>query len=358
MSHFTCLVVGHDVDGQLEPYDENTSVEPYKAYWDEAEVKRTVLDLQRREETRRDSDNNEYTYTFPDELVLGEQYTLEDVRRIYVERYNLRYGKEPTATEQVDEATAAALAEDGFDVDEPEEDDQGVYLDDGGIYEWSTYNPKSKWDWYQIGGRWSGYFKLKQHALAGAVVGESGVFDNPPRHDSDQAQKGDIDIAWMRDTAGEAAGEVWEKVNAVIGHLPKAQPWEDFTARVELAEAGGEPYTINEARDDYHGQEAQQALMEWHKTLPDEEKFLGMWEPAGAETFQVPREDYVRIAREEALCPFAWIQDGEWHAPGKMGWFGWSTDDAFTRRVFREEFNAMLDGLPDDELLTLVDLHI
>lgn len=29
MSHFTCLVIGYDVDGQLAPYDENTPVEPY-----------------------------------------------------------------------------------------------------------------------------------------------------------------------------------------------------------------------------------------------------------------------------------------------------------------------------------------
>lgn len=26
----------------------------------------------------------------------------------------------------------------------------------GKAYEWSTYNPKSKWDWWVIGGRWSG----------------------------------------------------------------------------------------------------------------------------------------------------------------------------------------------------------
>lgn len=25
----------------------------------------------------------------------------------------------------------------------------------------TTYNPKSKWDWYQVGGRWGGYFLLK-----------------------------------------------------------------------------------------------------------------------------------------------------------------------------------------------------
>lgn len=32
--------------------------------------------------------------------------------------------------------------------------------EDGNLY--STYNPNSKWDWYLIGGRWSGSLKLKE----------------------------------------------------------------------------------------------------------------------------------------------------------------------------------------------------
>ena len=31
--------------------------------------------------------------------------------------------------------------------------------DNGELY--STYNPNSKWDWYQVGGRWSGMLKTK-----------------------------------------------------------------------------------------------------------------------------------------------------------------------------------------------------
>lgn len=27
--------------------------------------------------------------------------------------------------------------------------------------EWSTYNPKSKWDWYEVGGRWGGLLENK-----------------------------------------------------------------------------------------------------------------------------------------------------------------------------------------------------
>ncbi len=31
-------------------------------------------------------------------------------------------------------------------------------LENGKLYYWSKYNPKSKWDWYEIGGRWTGSF--------------------------------------------------------------------------------------------------------------------------------------------------------------------------------------------------------
>jgi hypothetical protein len=29
-------------------------------------------------------------------------------------------------------------------------------IDSKGLYQLSTYNPKSKWDWYEVGGRWDG----------------------------------------------------------------------------------------------------------------------------------------------------------------------------------------------------------
>lgn len=29
---------------------------------------------------------------------------------------------------------------------------------------YKTYNPNSKWDWYQVGGRWTGFFKNKKGA--------------------------------------------------------------------------------------------------------------------------------------------------------------------------------------------------
>ena len=61
--------------------------------------------------------------------------------------------------------------------------------DVNGLYT-TTYNPKSKWDWYLIGGRFRGYFKLKNKVAAEVVLGPPGTFDNEPFLDADQAKKG------------------------------------------------------------------------------------------------------------------------------------------------------------------------
>jgi len=57
---------------------------------------------------------------------------------------------------------------------------------DGEVY--STYNPNSKWDWFVLGGRWSGSIQLKDGAKGKS--GKSGTFGNPTG--IDQARKKDI----------------------------------------------------------------------------------------------------------------------------------------------------------------------
>jgi len=57
-------------------------------------------------------------------------------------------------------------------------------------YSTTRYNPNSKWDYYEIGGRWCGYFKLKEGKTG--IIGESGMGNNKPKNNADIALKGDI----------------------------------------------------------------------------------------------------------------------------------------------------------------------
>lgn len=68
-------------------------------------------------------------------------------------------------------------------------------IDEKGLFYWSTYNPKSKWDWWSLGGRWSGELLLKPGT--GGVEGEAGTFNNETG----------IDMAFLKDVDFEAIKE-------------------------------------------------------------------------------------------------------------------------------------------------------
>ena len=105
MSHFAVAVFhreDQDIDDLLAPYSENLEVEPYIAYTKEQAI-----------------------------------------------QHCKDHWMESSVAGKSDEKLWAELAaEYGNNTDR-----------DGNIY--STYNPNSKWDWYQIGGRWVDFLKLK-----------------------------------------------------------------------------------------------------------------------------------------------------------------------------------------------------
>ena len=306
MSHFTVLVIGDDVEGQLAPYDENTEVEAYKAYWDTDTLERWTRILQGSEDEHQG---------------IPENATIDQI----AEAYNARY-----------------------------HDDGGedrVFVDDGGIFEWSTYNPKSKWDWYSTGGRWRGYFLRKEGALA--KVGAPGVFDNESRYGergADVIQRKDVDVEGMQQPAMEEAGRLWDEVHAIIDPLPEMVGWRSLVGEA-LTAAGGDQSKVDmdSLREAYHSQPRVQAMKGREEFGP-----FGLT----IEEFQVERDVFVNRAKNGVLCTYAYVKDGEWHAPGNMGWWGMSDDTENDRYRFAEEFNAMFEALPGDTWLTLVDCHI
>ena len=82
------------------------------------------------------------------------------------------------------------------------------------IYDWTTYNPNSRWDWWVVGGRWTGYMPLKAGAqvtaedivkhcrqhLAGFKVPRAVVFGELPKTSTGKIQKFEL-----RKQAGSAA---------------------------------------------------------------------------------------------------------------------------------------------------------
>ena len=62
----------------------------------------------------------------------------------------------------------------------------------------STYNPQSKWDWWTLGGRWTGFYSPKPNAERPTFTGSPGVFGGPAEDGKvDCIARGDVDEAAM-----------------------------------------------------------------------------------------------------------------------------------------------------------------
>lgn len=83
--------------------------------------------------------------------------------------------------------------------------------DINGLYHLVTRNPEGYWDWFAIGGRWRGYFKLKPNMPY--VVGDKhwgeGPGDAPPEGWGDIVRQGDVDWEGMLADMTEKARKDW-----------------------------------------------------------------------------------------------------------------------------------------------------
>lgn len=237
--------------------------------------------------------------------------------------------------------------------DEPDEEqvaDGRMYVDpeDGRAYSWSTYNPESKWDWWVIGGRWSDHFKIKEFQ-PGLIFGNfRGTFGKPKtRGTCDGGPKRLLDLEAMRDKAATDANELYDEWEKLVAKWGPPTPWAELRDRATVAEE----FDINEARRRYNEQPLVREAEQLHLT--------GFLDDPVEVKFGTTREEYVQQARMAAVPGYAYIDlDGEWHSPGRMGWFGASTDGPGEREAHKVEANAYIDSLDPDTVLVFLDFHI
>lgn len=209
MSHFTVLVVGVYPEEQLARYDEQIEVERYSTGVVNEENKQRFINYY----TKKDAYSK-----------ISEHLTFENAVLSFDELYE-KYG-------------------DDWNNNSWEKNENGEWE------EYSTYNPDSKWDWYSLGGRWSGLIQLKEGAAG--EIGNPGAFNNEVG--IDQARKGDI-------------------------------------------------------------------------------------------------------ANFDELKTFALVKDGVWYERGQMGWWACVSNEKADEE-WDEEYRKLLEGLPDDTLISVFDCHI
>lgn len=283
MSHFTVLVIGEDPEKQLQPYHEYecTGIE------------------------------DEFVKFVPAEENLEEEY--------------LEHKK--------DYDSLSEFAEEYY----------GYYENKNGVYGRKT-NPNSKWDWYVLGGRWTGFFKSKNTNVG--VVGETGVFGSPAKSGYiDQGSKAMIDFEGMRLEAKEKAIKKYNKIESLMGGKI-TQPkylWEDILKDENLID-------IDHKRAKYGSQPEIKKFNQ--NPIQDIVGFRG-----DIKEFDCTAEEYGQKAFYSAISTFAVIKDGKWYEKGEMGWWACVSNEK-DQRSWDVEFSKLIDSVKDDTLFSVYDCHI
>ena len=320
MSHYTTLIVVNQAEDashaerqaeeMLAPFDENTSVEPHREYETGGPHEFWANDI-----LIKDGFLDEGSVTWP--------AILQGLRAKYgpYDGEISRYG-----------------------------------IDDLGMYRITTYNPKSQWDWYALGGRWSGFFMIKAAVDAQARLGEVSWTrkDDPPEvGTADLVQKRDIDFEIMRRESEIKAEERWRSWTDLLSHLTEQEradylPWSLVRDNHGLDD-------IETARKVY-GEQALVKLLrkrEWADRLG--------WDVSPVEDFYFDEPDaherFIRANVDRTAVPWAVLDSEGWHEKGRMGWFGMS-DDKYRQEDWNRMVQEMYDGLDDEAWLLLYDLHI
>lgn len=298
MSHFAILVIGEDPDKQLAPYHEFECTGHVDEYVQSIDIKDEFLDqlMNYKDESDPLKETLEY------------------------------YGYETKVVESESEVDIHGEHKFGYIVIKNDVIEKVV----------KRTNPNAKWDWYSVGGRWSGFLKLK-HGLKG-TTGKSGAFGNvAPKGHADQTTKGSVDWEGMRDEAGKKAAKQWDDVKKLCPNFWES--WETILAR--------HPSDIDSARKEYHDQAGKKAIF---NSKNNELRWTD-------DDILVSREQYIQIARDKSCCLFGMLKDGQWIERGELGWFGCVSNET-DKQDWYTRFSQEIENLSDDTLLTVIDCHI
>lgn len=193
----------------------------------------------------------------------------------------------------------------------------------------STYNPDSQWDWWQVGGRWTGAF-----TAADEQPYEPGM--DPGNIETCVICGGTGKRLWITDLV--PAGSEGSQGLQYLGK----KPGEEFTRPARE----GEEHVAEE--NDCNACEGTGQAVAWSS----------QWRAFPGDVVPVA-EWLAKLEGDKGLevVPYALVTpDGAWHQRGKMGWWGMSRDDV-SKQDWHEQVIALAERHAD-AVAVGCDLHI
>lgn len=185
-------------------------------------------------------------------------------------------------------------------------------------------NPNAKWDWWQVGGRWSGFLT--------------------PNYDPSEDPLNKEVCFLCRGSGKRLDMPEQEKCNGCNGTGIKTKwptQWRDVDGN--CMRVGDIP--VEQLRDEWNSNPAVIAAKD-AKIYP--------WDLGD---FACDRATYIFHAVNMAVSAFAIISNGKWYERGSMGWWGAVSDEKDMDAWF-VEISKMLEDLSNDSWITIVDCHI
>lgn len=280
MSHYTVAVITdklNKIGEMLAPYSENMEVEPYVD-----ETKEAIINSAKERKER----------------VLQRKEKGEELDKYDIEYLNANTDEELYKLQIYEDESY---------------DKNGNHL--------TTYNPNSKWDWYEIGGRWNKILLVKEEVK---------------------------DI--------EEGTPSWGNLDSINKKAPEGFKWVTGAKikDIEFEKAIEFNNTYNKSIRFW------ELYVEGQEPQNEEEKEMIKWEIYKKEYYierYETKENYAKI--NSIFTTWALLDEKGWHEKGEMGWFAMANDTKDSELLFMEKFTETIQKPENqDKYLVIVDCHI
>lgn len=379
MSHFSVLVIGDNVDEQLAPYHEFECTgrdDQYVQNIDQLTEARKEYESQTSNMLRSPDgalyarhDDHFYRDPTPDEQAKigiggtgwegGLSYHSRDWHDGRGYRSKVHYIPDGYEEVEVPTSSVESFSEfiEGWYGRKRVGPDETLDLDHTHKYGWyrvdangevteviKRTNPNRRWDWWVIGGRWGGFFLLKRDSEDRPILGRPSSFGTRghaiDNRTTDQARKSEIDWEMMSARARQEALASYDQFLEEVAKEPSRFGMHDFIYGIKL-----KPEI-----------QAEWDAMFANGKRPTDEERKAFGKARTVEDLE-SREEHANRRALRSGTTYAVVQNGEWYERGKMGWWGMASNEE-DEDSWDKKYWEMIESLPDDVQLTVVDCHI